>query len=527
MVDLMKSDDRFIRSTYKISYGKERQKTLFCHVFMNDQEYPNGSGDSQETGHSLDTSPFMTEPIPDIRNTTSSQDSSDSPFLTGPISQIRDSSTDTDSDTDASQNPFMTEPIPELRNTVPADDSSQDPFTTGPIPEFGSVPPGNSNNGQTPPPFQNPPEKRPEKKKDRTMVAGLLGGLIGALAMLIIFVCLYNFTDLFKTGSTTYTSTGGQTITIDTSNINSEIEAVAAIVPQSVVGVYTEGVETTTSYFGRETSTEFAATGSGFIVTTDGYIVTNQHVVSDNPTKIQIYLEDDSVYDAQVIWSDSSLDMAVLKIDATGLPAVTLGDSSDVNVGETVVAIGNPLGLSFSRTVTSGIVSAVDRSLVVNSTLVAEDLIQTDAAINSGNSGGPLVNMEGQVIGINTYKSSTGEGIGFALPINILKPILNDIIETGSFNPVTIGINGYDSQTAYYLVPDSDLKEGIYVSSVTDNSPAAQAGIKAGDVILKADGTEVNTMLKLKEIIYGKHSGDTITLTVESDGSTRDVTLTL
>lgn len=467
---------------------------------MNDQEYPNGSGENQKNSLDLESSPFMTEPIPEIRKSSSDQD--------------------------ISQNPFMTEPIPEIRSTSSDPDSSRNSYTTGPIPEIGDVPPGN--NRQTPPSYQEPPERKPEKKKkDRTWLAGLIGGLIGALAMLLIFVALYNFTNLFSSGTTTYTSTGGQTITIDSSNISSEVEAVAAIVPQSVVGVYTEGVETTTSYFGRETSTEFAATGSGFIVTSDGYIVTNQHVISDNPTKIQIYLEDDSVYDAQVIWSDSSLDMAVLKIDATGLPAVTLGDSNDVKVGETVIAIGNPLGLSYSRTVTSGIVSAVNRSLVVNSTLVAEDLIQTDAAINSGNSGGPLVNTSGQVIGINTYKSSTGEGIGFALPINILKPILNDIIETGAFNPVSIGINGYDSQTAYYLIPDSDLKEGIYVSSVVDNSPAAKAGIKQGDVILKADGTEVNTMLALKEIIYSKHSGDTITLTVQSGNSTKDVTLAL
>lgn len=284
---------------------------------MNDQEYPNGSDERQKTDLDLESSPFMTEPVPDIRKTSSDQDES--------------------------QNPFVTEPIPEIRNTLPVQDSSQDPYTTGPIPDFGDVPPGNNNN-RTPPSYQEPPEKKPEKKKkDRTWLAGLIGGLIGALAMLVIFICLYNFTDLFSSGTTTYTSSGGQTITIDSSNINSEVEAVAAIVPQSVVGVYTEGVETTTSYFGRETSTEFAATGSGFIVTSDGYIVTNHHVISDNPTKIQIYLEDDSVYDAQVIWSDSSLDMAVLKIDATGLPAVTLGDSNDVNVGETVIAIGNPL----------------------------------------------------------------------------------------------------------------------------------------------------------------------------------------
>ena len=336
---------------------------------------------------------------------------------------------------------------------------------------------------------------------------------------------------LFWTGNlttkTTYETASGQSITIDNGDYESAVEAVAAVVPQSVVGVYTVGTETTTNMFGQDSSQQYAATGSGFIVTTDGYIVTNQHVVSDNPTSITVSLADDSEYDATVVWSDSSLDLAILKIDATGLQAVTLGDSSDLKVGETVVAIGNPLGLEYSRSVTSGIISALNRSLVVDNSLVAEDLIQTDAAINSGNSGGPLVNTSGEVIGINTYKASSGEGMGFALPINIVKPILEKVVETGTFEPVTLGINGYDKETASYMSDSVDLKAGIYISSVSANTPASKAGLQSGDVILKMDGTEVNTMLQLKELLYYKNSGDTISLTYERNGTESTVNVTL
>ncbi|MGI6108577.1 MAG: S1C family serine protease [Eubacteriaceae bacterium] len=370
--------------------------------------------------------------------------------------------------------------------------------------------------------------KQKKKKPTKTpMSQGVIGGIIGGLVTAAVVLLVLFFTGNLGT-TKTYQTSSGQSITIDSGDYQSEVEAVAQIVPQSVVGVYTVGTETTSNAFGQNSSQQYSATGSGFIVTTDGYIVTNQHVVTDNPSSITVSLADDSEYDAKVVWSDSSLDLAVLKINASGLQAVTLGDSSTCKVGETVIAIGNPLGLDYSRSVTSGIISALNRSLVVDNNLVAEDLIQTDAAINSGNSGGPLVNGSGEVIGINTYKASQGEGMGFALPINIIKPILNDIIETGSFNPVSIGISGYDKEVAKYMVStDTDLKAGIYISSVTANSPASKAGLQKGDIILKADGTEVNTMLALKEIIYTKHSGDKISITYSRNGVENTVDLTL
>lgn len=359
-------------------------------------------------------------------------------------------------------------------------------------------------------------------QRDSSTRAGVIGGIIGALiASAVILLVLYS-AGIFNR-NVSVASGNGQTITIDTQNLNSQVEAIAEIVPQSVVGIYTRGVDQSTNLFGQTTSQEYAATGSGFIVSEDGYVVTNQHVITDNPTSIAVSLSDDSEYEAKVIWQDSTLDMAVLKIDAQGLQPVTLGDSADVKVGELVVAIGNPLGLDFSRTVTAGIVSAVDRSLVVDQNLVAEDLIQTDAAINSGNSGGPLVNGEGKVIGINTYKASSGEGIGFAIPVNILKPILSDIIQTGKFDPVSLGITGYDKATATYIVPDSDLKEGIQIEDVSQNSPAQKAGLQKGDIILEADGKTVNTMLALKEVIYSKKSGDSVDLTVQRNGQTQNI----
>ena len=300
-----------------------------------------------------------------------------------------------------------------------------------------------------------------------------------------------------------------QKVVVNNQQVETAVEAVAQTVPQSVVGVQSVVIEQTP--FGQS---EGISTGSGFIVTSDGYIVTNHHVVSDDPKEIVISLDDGTTHQGEVVWADSSFDLAVVKIDVQNLPVVTLGDSEALNVGETVVAIGNPMGLQYERSVTAGIVSALNRSLLVDNSLIAEDLIQTDATINEGNSGGPLCNAQGEVIGINTYKNYEAEGMGFSVPINIAKPIIDKIITTGEFNPMVIGITGYDSQQAAYYEDSEVFEHGIYVLEVEAGSGAEKAGIQEGDIITQLNGKEVNSMLGMKSILYYLNDKDVVEISV-------------
>jgi len=217
----------------------------------------------------------------------------------------------------------------------------------------------------------------------------------------------------------------------------------------------------------------------------------------------------------------------VIKIDATDLPVATLGDSEDLSVGQMAIAIGNPLGLTFERTVTAGIVSALNRSIISDST-IAEDLIQTDASINSGNSGGPLLDNKGNVIGINTYKIDSGEGMGFAIPINIAKPIVNQIINNGEFLPTLLGISCLDKEIAsYYSSEDINLEEGILIMDVQEGSGADKAGLVKDAIITHIDGIKVDTMLKLREIIYNKLPGDTVQVEYTLNDKTSSAKVTL
>ena len=256
--------------------------------------------------------------------------------------------------------------------------------------------------------------------------------------------------------------------------------------------------------------------GTGFIITSDGYIVSNSHVTGEKYSKCYITLENGTNYEGTVAWSDTDLDLSIVKIDAKNLPYVSLGDSSSVRVGETVYAIGNPIGFEFRRTVTSGIISAKNRTIKIdeeNKSSYMTDLIQTDATINPGNSGGPLIYPNGDVIGINTVKISTAEGIGFAIPVNIIKPI----IERGTFEEASIGIYAYDKEVIPYLDSTYNLinfDTGIYVAQITKNGPADNTELKEGDIITSIDGKELNTMNDLREYIYTKKPNEEVTLQI-------------
>ena len=213
---------------------------------------------------------------------------------------------------------------------------------------------------------------------------------------------------------------------------------------------------------------------------------------------------------------DERLDLAVLKITGDNLTVAPLGDSKILTVGDTAIAIGNPLGLTFQRTVTSGIISAINRTIGEPGGLFMEDLLQTDASINPGNSGGPLININSEVIGINTIKVTSAEGMGFAIPINIIKPILKSIEEKGDFISPIIGIQGIDKQMAGFI-SDIKVQNGIYVYEVKSGSPADLQGIKKGDIILSVNGTSVNTMVEFRSKLYSVGVGNSITLKVKGN----------
>ncbi len=269
----------------------------------------------------------------------------------------------------------------------------------------------------------------------------------------------------------------------------------------STVGITTS---ITTNYWGYQTQS--AAAGSGFILTADGYILTNYHVVEDS-NSITVSLYDGTEYDATLVGCDESNDIAVLKIDAEGLTPVVLGDSDNLNVGDQVVAIGNPLGeLTFS--LTTGVVSALNREVTLSSN-VTMNLIQTDCAINSGNSGGALLNLNGEVIGITNAKYSSSsssseasiDNIGFAIPLNHVKNIVKSIIETGSITKPYIGVtvSSVSSEAQGYGVPT-----GAAVRSVEADSPAAKAGLEENDIITEVDGTAINSSTELVNYVGEK-----------------------
>lgn len=323
-----------------------------------------------------------------------------------------------------------------------------------------------------------------------------------------------------RTGKTTVQQSNRTAATVSVKKVDgqtlmSPAEVYASTV-NSVVSINCSAVST--NIFGQQT--ESASSGSGFIYTADGYIVTNQHVVA-NASSINVTLYNGDTYPATLVGSDSDYDVAVLKIDAKDLPAVTLGSSTDVNVGDTVMAIGNPLGeLTFSMS--QGIVSCVNRAINVEGTPF--NMIQVDASINPGNSGGPLMNLYGEVVGIvsakySSYANTTVEGLGFAIPINDVQSIIKDIIENGSvgnkaYMAITAGTMTQQMAAQYKI----NATEGVFVYSVEDGGAGDKAGLKLGDVITKLNDTQITSMEDLSAAKKGFKAGDTVTLTVLRDG---------
>ena len=331
-----------------------------------------------------------------------------------------------------------------------------------------------------------------------------------------------------SSGKTTIQQSDRQPVTVQVKKVDGQTKMDPATVYASVVNsaVSINCSATSTNIFGQQTQT--ASSGSGFIITEDGYVVTNYHVVS-GASSVQVTLYNGDTYGATVIGGDSDYDVAVLKINASGLQPVTLGESADVNVGDTVLAIGNPLGeLTFSMS--QGIVSSCDRAINVDGTPF--NMIQVDCSINPGNSGGPLVNLYGEVVGIvsakySSYSSTTVEGLGFAIPISDVRSIITDIMENGAvtdkaYMAITAGTMNEQMAAQFNI----NVTEGVFVYSVVEGGAGDKAGLRLGDVITKMGDKTLTSRQDLSAAMKGYRAGDTVTLTVYRGGQYIEVELT-
>jgi S1-C subfamily serine protease len=373
-------------------------------------------------------------------------------------------------------------------------------------------------------------QKKPHKIKKRVVASfvlvALISSLLGGVAGGVLVNYQINNSGSNQTGNGKNTS--AQQVNINLSDNMYFAAAVAEKAQKSVVGITTDMTQTINTFFGPQTQ-KGTSMGSGMIVDPNGYILTNAHVIGDGEyDKITVSLIDGSSIEGKVLWYDSTLDLAVVKVDKTGLPAVELGDSDELMVGEPAVAIGNPMTLDLERTVTQGVISGLNRSITFENGITIKPLIQTDASINSGNSGGPLFNAEGQVIGINTAKMSTAEGLGFAIPINTAKSILEQIIGNGTVSSLYVGIKGVDVTTyEKSLGVDVSAEYGVVVIEAIKDSPATQAGLEMGDVITAIDGNKIETMADLKRQLYQYKENDVVKVTINRGGEEKTIDMTL
>lgn len=362
-------------------------------------------------------------------------------------------------------------------------------------------------------------EKKKMPQSIMVLVIAVIGGLLGSVFTYFVFDAKLDKLTLSQTsGNTTSTQ-------IQIEKTDSPVVAIAQKAGPSIVGVKVNSLFQ--GIFGNlETSDE---EGSGIIYSEDGYIVTNYHVIEtaikNSSATIQVTLSTGESLNASIIGYDDVTDLAVIKVDKTGLTPAEFGVSGDLKVGELAVAIGNPLGQELAGSVTGGYISALNRKLTTDGRTY--NLIQTDAAINPGNSGGALVNSQGQVIGINTAKinETSVEGIGFAIPSDDALPIIKELIQNGKIVRPYIGLSGINIDDATARM--NNIVKGVYVMQVLQGTPAQEAGIQRGDIIVQIDGKDITTMEELNEIKNAKNIGDTITLKINRAGKEIEVKVTL
>jgi len=371
--------------------------------------------------------------------------------------------------------------------------------------------------------------KKPKKRRIKSVMgyialvlaAAIIGGLSGSYVTA-------NMLNAAVEEKAAESSINAQEVKINLTDDVYFAVAVAEKSQKTVVGITTEVERQINTFWGPQKRTE-QHMGSGFIVDSNGYIVTNSHVIGDgNYKNITVSLIDGSIETGNVLWYDTNLDLAIVKINKTRLPAAELGNSDELMVGEPAVAIGNPMTLDLERTVTQGIISGLNRSIQFEDGTVIEPLIQTDASINSGNSGGPLFNARGQVIGINTAKMTSAEGLGFAIPINIIKPVLTQVVTGGTFVPVYVGITGMDIET-YEMLYGIDLMAdyGVIIIETMKDSPAREAGLQPNDVIIEIDGKRTEYMVDIQKKLYEYKDGDKSEFKILRNGEELKLVLTL
>ena len=299
-----------------------------------------------------------------------------------------------------------------------------------------------------------------------------------------------------------------------------EVADVVEEVSSSVVGI--SKIKNTGSSIFLPNLEDELGLGTGSIITEDGYILTNEHVSGGKYSTCYVTLDNGKIYNGNVVWADSDIDLAIVKVAMKALPYIKLGNSESIRVAQQVYAIGNPIGFEFQRTVTGGIISALNRTVKIEQTegetTYMEDLIQTDATINPGNSGGPLINLDGEMIGVTSVKITTAEGIGFAVPVNIVKPILEKLVSNKTFEEAYLGIFGYDREVLPYIDSELNFDKGVYVVQIALDGPCYNTDLKIGDVITKIDNIPINKMIELREYIYKRNPGEDVSLTVMRTG---------
>ena len=381
------------------------------------------------------------------------------------------------------------------------------PPTSAPYPPTGPPPGGRGGRSSN----------RGNRRGPGTFITGaVVGGLVGALVAAGIGVAFDNSDD---SGS----ATTGTVVVGDASRDNNR--ASNTIATEGDIQSILDAILPATVAITADSSSGEAA-GSGFVVTEDGYIVTNAHVVA-GADSANVVFTDGNTFDADVVGSDETADLAVLKIDAQGLPTAQLGNSDDVQVGDAVVAVGNALALDGGPSVTSGIISGLDRNLSAQGGGNLIDVLQTDAAISPGNSGGPLVDAEGKVIGINTAIAdpTTAENIGFVIPISHATPIIDQLREGRA--AAFLGVGTSEVTPALAEEEDLTVDTGAYVTDVTEGSAAEEAGIQVGDVIVEIDGTAIDSSGDVQAAVRSNAPGDTIPVVIVRGDETITIDATL
>lgn len=359
-------------------------------------------------------------------------------------------------------------------------------------------------------------------------IASLAGVLVGAVLVGAILVNVLGV-DLYNSGGgevSQPSQISTQLLTPETDSILSPVADVAQAVGPSVVKVSTKQQEVVYSFFAIPIVQEAEGLGSGVIISSDGYIITNAHVVS-NVTEAKVTLNDGREFEATIVGFDEYTDIAVLKVDATDLPAAKLADSDYIRVGELAVAIGNPYG--YDHTVSAGVISALNRSIEMDNGVTMAGIIQTDAPINPGNSGGALVSSEGLVIGINTAVVEGAENIGFAIPIKDAMAAANELIKYGKVKRAYIGLVEYidlnEGIAARYKLASNS---GVMVYSVDRSGPLALAGLVRGDIIVEVDGKQIKSGSQIRDVLNASAIGDKMKITyLDKDGKRKSVELTM